>query len=165
MSTRASRIQLLFLVLLAITEPAVRLSGAADFPVYHVDNEIGYIPQPNQSGNFLLTHSWVFNDRSMGTARPWNPKQRPNILLIGNSIVMGGNHYDQKQKLGSLLQNNIGDAYTVWPIAAGGWTNVNETVYLKRNPDVAASPRFFVWEYMQGGLCVKRMAQRSCVAA
>lgn len=149
---KASRVLLLFVGLLALSEFAVRLSGAADIPVYHVDDEIGYIPKPNQSGNFLLTHSWVFNDRSMGVAEPWNPAARPNILLIGNSIIMGGNPYDQKQKLGPLVQKGIGDSYSVWPIAAGGWTNVNETVYLKRNPDVAASPRFFVWEYMQGGL-------------
>jgi hypothetical protein len=128
------------------------MSGTVDFPIYHVDDGIGYIPEPNQSGSFLRTHSWAFNDRSMGTATPWEPARRPNILLIGNSVVMGGNPYDQKDKLGPLVQQNIGSSYAVWPIAAGGWTNVNETVYLKRNPDVAASPRFFVWEYMAGGL-------------
>lgn len=135
-----------------MTEFAVRLSGVVDFPTYSVDDRIGYIPKPNQSGSFLHTHAWVFNDRSMGTSSPWNPARRPSILLIGNSIVMGGNPFDQKDKLGPLMQQRIGDEYAVWPIAAGGWTNVNEMVYLARNPDVGPSARFFVWEYMGGGL-------------
>jgi hypothetical protein len=151
MKNALSRIALVVLVLLVGAELAVRLSGMVDFPIYHVDNEIGYIPEPNQAGTFLHKNSWVFNDRSMGTAAPWSPT-RPGILLIGNSIVMGGNVYDQKEKLGPLLQQQMGDSYVVWPIAAGGWTNVNELAYLKRNAVVTANPRFFLWEFMTGGL-------------
>src|SRR5437899_1649918 len=105
---------------LIATEIGVRLSGVVDFPVYAVDNEIGYIPKPSQSGSFLHKNAWVFNDRSMGTASPWDPSKRPNILFIGNSIVMGGNPYDQKDKLGPLTQQGIGENYAIWPIAAGG---------------------------------------------
>jgi len=91
----------------------------------------------------------------MGTDKKWNPTERPNILLIGNSIVMGGNPYDQKDKLGTLIQEQVGNRYNVWPIAAGGWTNVNETVYLKRNADVGQATYFFLWEYMIGGLSAR----------
>jgi hypothetical protein len=146
------RLTVAVLGLFVLTEAALRSAGAVDFPIYHVDDGIGYLPEPNQSGSFLRTHSWVFNDRSMGTREHWNPAGHPNILLIGNSVVMGGNPYDQKHKLGPLLQRDIGADYALWPIAAGGWTNVNEMVYLRRNPDVAASPRLFIWEYMSGGL-------------
>jgi hypothetical protein len=138
--------------LFLVAELGLRVSGAVNFPLYHVDDEIGYIPKPDQSGSFLRSHAWVFNDRSMGTALKWNPHGHPNILLIGNSVVMGGNPVDQKEKLGTLLQRDVGDAYSVWPIAAGGWSNVNEMVYVKRNPDVFAQPRAFIWEYMTGGL-------------
>jgi hypothetical protein len=151
MKRAATRVAFLVIALILGAELVVRLSGIVDFPVYHVDDEIGYIPKPNQAGNFLHRDSWVFNDHSMGTVTPWTPA-RPGILLIGNSVVMGGNPYDQKQKLGPLLQQQMGDAYTVWPIAAGGWTNVNEMVYLKRNPEVTVRPRFFLWEFMSGGL-------------
>ena len=151
MKSTLSRLAVIILALLLGAELAARLSGAVDFPIYHVDDEIGYIPKPNQAGSFLHQKSWVFNDRSMGTATPWSAA-RPGILLIGNSIVMGGNPYDQKEKLGPLLQQQLGDAYAVWPIAAGGWTNVNELVYLKHNAEVTASPRFFFWEFMSGGL-------------
>jgi hypothetical protein len=147
----ATRLAFILLALILGTELAVRLGGLVNFPVYHVDAEIGYIPKANQAGAFLDRNSWVFNDRSMGTALPWSPA-RPGILLIGNSIVMGGNVFDQKNKLGPLLQQQMGDTFTIWPIAAGGWTNANEMVYLKRNAVVTASPRFFIWEFMSGGL-------------
>jgi hypothetical protein len=140
------------IALLGITEIAVRLSGITDFPVYAVDEEIGYIVKPNQSGRFLDRNSWAFNSKSMPTADEWNPSLRPNILLIGNSIVMGGNPYDQKDKLAMVIASVTGDKYSIWPVAAGGWTNVNEVVYLRRNPDVVKAADFFVWEYMSGGL-------------
>jgi len=140
------------LSILVIAEGIVRLAGLVDFPLYDVDDEIGYIPSPNQHGCFLKHKCWVFNEHSMGTALPWNPDLRSNILLIGNSIVMGGNHFDQPDKLGPLLQQNLGSSYRIWPIAAGGWTNVNEAVYLKRNDEVLRHTNFFVWEFMAGGL-------------
>ncbi len=140
------------LALGGIAEVASRLSGITDFPVYAVDDEIGYLAKPNQSGSFLDKNSWAINSKSMPTAEEWNPARRPNILLIGNSVVMGGNAYDQKDKLAPMISSDTGHAYEVWPIAAGGWTNVNEIVYLRRNPDVVKATNFFVWEYMSGGL-------------
>jgi hypothetical protein len=136
----------------AMIEVGVRAVGLNDFPCYATDNEIGYIPKPSQSGRFLRRNSWVFNDRSMGVAENWSPLRRPNILLIGNSIVMGGDPFDQTEKIGPLIQQRLGDGFSVWPISAGGWSNVNEGVYLKRNPDIVLATHFFVWEYMRGGL-------------
>ncbi len=137
--------------LLLISELAVRWIGLVDFPIYTVDSGIGYLPAPNQSGKFLNKNAWYFNGRSMATDVPWNPGNKRNLLLIGNSIVMGGNAYDQPDKLGPLLQAQLGLQIAVWPIAAGAWSNVNENVYLQRNPDVVQASNFFVWEYMHGG--------------
>jgi len=67
----ALRLLLTLPVLLAGSEAAVRLAGMIDFPIYHVDQEIGYIPKPSQAGEFLNKNSWVFNDRSMGVAQAW----------------------------------------------------------------------------------------------
>lgn len=139
------------ILLLAIVEVAVRVSGITDFPTYAADEHLGYIVTPNQSGMFLHHNRWVFNDRSMGTDSRWNPTLHPNILVIGNSIVAGGNPLDQKDKLCPLIQKAMGAGFSIWPIAVGGWTNLNETAYLQRNPDVEASANFFVWEYMVGG--------------
>jgi hypothetical protein len=128
-------------------ELAVRASGATDFPVYAVDPAIGYYPLPNQSGSFLHFNRWFFNDRSLGVERPWNPDGRINVLLIGNSVVIGGNPYDQQDRLATLLQKRLGDRYAVWPVAAGGWNAVNELRFLERHPELVAAADFFVWEY------------------
>jgi hypothetical protein len=140
--------------LLCLAEIAARVSGITDFPVYARDPQIGYIVRPNQSGKFLDKNAWVFNNRSMPTERVWGVETggKPNVMLIGNSVVMGGNPLDQKDKLGPLFAADMGSAYSVWPIGIGGWTTVNEMVYLDRNPDVVNATHFFVWEYMRGGL-------------
>src|SRR6476620_6499984 len=153
MTTKTVVARLVFFTvsLLAAAELISRLSGIVDVPTYSVDDEIGYIPAPNQSGRFLNRNAWVFNDRSMGTGKNWDPTKRQNLLLIGNSIVIGGNPLDQKERLGTLIEKNLNGKYDVWPVAAGGWSNVNETVYLNRNPDVVSHANFFVWEYMDGG--------------
>jgi hypothetical protein len=141
-----------FLAFGIVIEIALRVDGAVDFPVYEVDDGIGYAIRPNQAGAFMRTHSWAFNDRSMGTAAAWDPTKKPNLLLIGNSIVMGGNPYKQPERLGPLVQAELGARVAVWPIAVGGWTEVNEAVYLERNPDVASNAGFFVWVVLRGGL-------------
>ena len=139
-------------IVLVATEIGVREGGLVDVPLYNVDGKIGYIPKPSQSGRFLDKNRWVFNDRSMGVDANWDPTKHPNILLIGNSVVVGGNPNDQSTKLTTLIQHEVGPSYSVWPIAAGGWTNINEMAYLDANPDVAAAADFYVWEYMVGGL-------------
>ncbi len=139
-------------VLILGVEVGVRALGFVNFPIYAVASDISYVPLPNQSGAFLNRNSWVFNDRSMGVARPWDPKGHFNVLLIGNSIIYGGNPFDQPQKVGPLIQQTLGPNFAVWPAAAGGWTNVNQMAYLDRNPDVASAAQLFVWEFMAGGL-------------
>jgi hypothetical protein len=140
------------LLLAVLAELAVRMSGMTDFPAYSVDADMGYVVRPNQSGRFLTKNSWAFNSKSMPTVDEWNPSLHPDILLIGNSIVMGGNRYDQSEKLTPVLSARLGGAYRIWPAAIGGWTTVNEMAYLRRNPDVVQAANFFVWEYMSGGL-------------
>jgi hypothetical protein len=68
-------------------------------------------------------------------------------LLIGNSIVLGGNPINHDDKLGPLLEKE-GCGCTV---AAGGWTNVNEMVYLDRNPDVLQNADTVIVENMGCG--------------
>jgi hypothetical protein len=148
------KIGALIIGVLCVAEAAARLSGLVDFPVYAVDDQIGYIVRPNQSGRFLNKNAYSFNNRSMPTTREWPPQSGgpPNVMLIGNSIVMGGNPMDLKDTLAPQIGANMGPRYAVWPLGIGGWTTVNEMTYLDRNPDVANGTSFFIWEYMRGGL-------------
>jgi len=149
------RLKMIFitvLVVFGIAELGIRISGLTDFPAYSTDGEIGYIVKPNQSGRFLNTNAWAFNSKSMPTEHVWESTKAMNIMVIGNSIVMGGNPLDQKDKLIPQIEKDLGSQYSVWPVGIGGWTTVNEMAYLARNPDVVKSTNFFIWEYMPGGL-------------
>ncbi|HEU0045061.1 SGNH/GDSL hydrolase family protein [Sphingomonas sp.] len=126
---------LVLLLAMALLELGTRATRIADTPLYLADNRIGYIPRPNQSGRFLWTHDWSFNELSMGTSRPFRPAPS-SILLIGDSIVFGGNPYTANERLGPQLAAVTGR--DVWPIGAGSWSLQNELQYLIDNPRVTS---------------------------
>jgi hypothetical protein len=55
-----------FAGLLLLAEALVQLLGFVDVRIYQGNNQIGYIPAPNQSGAFMRSHTWRFNEYSMG---------------------------------------------------------------------------------------------------
>ncbi len=112
--------------LAAVAELAPRLLGVVDIPIYRPSSDFGYVPAPSQSGAFLHRNRWAYNAQSMGTPAPFTGG---GVLLVGNSIVDGGDWLDQAQRLGPQLQSRIGRP--VWPIAAGGWSFLNELAYLR----------------------------------
>lgn len=115
-------------------EVAVQLSGALDAPLYKANNAIGYIPSPSQSGSFLHSHDWQFNEISMG-AGPFKPvPEKFNLLLVGDSVVLGGNPLAESERLGPQLQK-LTD-WQVWPISAGSWALQNELSYLRSHADI-----------------------------
>jgi hypothetical protein len=112
-------------------EVAARVSGAVDFPIFSVSARAGYYPAPNQHGRFLNSNTWVFNDHSLGNMQPYSPA--PNdVLIVGDSVVYGGNPIDHADKLAILLENFSGRR--VWSLAAGGWALENQLQMLKRDP-------------------------------
>ncbi|MGI8569049.1 MAG: hypothetical protein ACR2KT_08225 [Methylocella sp.] len=130
----------------------MQFAGVGSYPIYDIDNEIKYIPAANQHGSFLNRNAWYFNDRHMGNISNWRQEKHPDILLIGNSIVLGGIPFNHDDKLSPLLEKDLGAATTVWSVAADGWSNVNEMVYLDRNPDVLQNTDTVIIEYMGRGL-------------
>jgi hypothetical protein len=137
--------------LLAV-ELLLRALGAIDLPLYVLDDAVRYQYRPAQTGVFLNRNHWAVNERSMPTSRAWRPGVVPDVLLIGNSIVAGGNPYDQSEKLAPLMERAASTRLAVWPVATGGWSTVNELAYLETHPDVVASADFFVWSHVEGGL-------------
>ena len=127
-------------VLLAITlliagEVAARALRLCDVPLFDADPRIGYIPKANQSGAWRWSNQWAFNALHMGTARPFAPSPtRPDVLLIGDSIVSGGVHYREEQRFGPSLARASG--LTVWPVSAPSWGLQNELQYLRDHPAV-----------------------------
>jgi hypothetical protein len=130
-----------------ILEIGTRLTRISDFPIYDANNEIGYIPKASQHGKFLWTHDWIFNEYHMG-ADTFKPSNAEDILLIGDSIVLGGNPLKESERLGPTLQRKINRA--VWPISAGSWGMRNELIYLKSNPDVVKNIDTFIFVWNSG---------------
>lgn len=139
-------------------ELAARLSGATDFPIYQVDTDIGYIPAKNQSGRFLNKNQWVFNEFHMGAGR-FAPGPGMDTLLVGDSIVLGGNPLPQDSRLGPLLSKKI--AGRVWPISAGSWSIANELRYLSSHPEVLAGIDQIIF-VLNGGDLVDDLSHWRC---
>jgi len=123
----------LFVGALLAGECTVRLLGYVDFPVYDADARIGYIPKAGQRGSFMNKNDWVVNEHHMG-AEAFVPGKDGNVLLVGDSVVWGGNPYAQPDRLGPRLQALV--KARVWPIAAGSWGLQNQVTYLNDNPGV-----------------------------
>ncbi len=108
---------------LVLAEGAAQLSGVVDLPIYEANNQIGYIPAPNQSGKFLHKNDYRFNEYSMGAGSFSPDPARFNLLLVGDSIVLGGNPLAESDRLGPQLEKRAG--WQVWPVSAGSWALQN----------------------------------------
>jgi len=131
---KIKKFHILFLISITISaEAIVRGFGLVDFPLYDVDPVLGYVPKASQSGSFLNKNSWQFNSLHMSSLE-FIPTKNRNILLVGDSVVLGGNSYRQEDRLGPQL-NKIGLG-EIWPISAGSWALLNQLAWLKKNPEV-----------------------------
>ena len=132
----------------ALGEIGLRLAGVGDFPTYDANPVTGYIPSANQSGRFM-GRDWAFNEHHMGVAQPFEPSAKRDIVLVGDSIVYGGNPYRQADKLGPVMERSMPGS-EVWPIGAGSWALRNELAYLAANPDVIRGADAFVFVLNSG---------------
>ena len=117
-----------------LLEGSIRLIGLINFPLVIADNKIGYIYKPNQHGSFLNRNDWRFNSHSMQNDEEFLPSNSLDVLLIGDSIVAGGNSFKKEDRLGSKLARDLNTQ--VWSISAGSWSLLNELIYLENHPEV-----------------------------
>jgi hypothetical protein len=138
-------------VIVAGSEIWLWRSGYGDFPLYDTDDEIGYVPKPNQAGQFANQHVWYFNADSMRN-HPFSGDAQADILLIGDSIVFGGGiNYQPEQRLGACLQEEYRKG-KVWAASAGSWAFLNELTYLERHPEVVSGVGRIIWVLNTGDL-------------
>lgn len=143
-----------------IAESVLRVCGAIDFPVYETNAAIGYIPAANQGGSFLNKNEWQFNELNMG-AGPFKPGPWVDTLLVGDSVVLGGNPITQDDRLGAALERAMGGR--VWPVSAGSWAIRNELTYLRTHRSVIAEIDQIVFVINSGDLN-DRKSQWTCDA-
>lgn len=112
-----------FIVLsLVVAELAAR--ATIDIKLYGSDTEVGYWLLPNQSGGSLLVGSYAINSDGFGVAEPFDPSAPNDVILIGDSHVMGTSGLNQHERLGPMLEQHTG--WKVWPLAAGSWALANQ---------------------------------------
>lgn len=139
---------LIAIALIGITvEIALHALGAVDFPIYDIDDKIGYVPKADQQGHFLNKNDWVLNNRALGTVHQWptDSLNKNNVMLVGDSVVWGGNPLKQKDKLGDQLEKRLGSNFAVWPASAGGWSAANEIEMINHNLDIYQQSSSVVW--------------------
>lgn len=129
----AAAVAALTVISLGGGETAARLLHVADIPVYRADPVLGYIPQPSQSGVFLRKNDWFFNARSFGMREKCSVGPK-SILLLGDSVVLGGVWVPQNDKLGPNIAMATGSP--VCPLSAGSWSIENELRAVRISPDL-----------------------------
>ncbi len=137
-------------ILVVASDLALRASGILDFPLYETDQTIGYIPKASQSGRFMNENDWTFNSLHMGSGE-FKPGPQRDVLLVGDSLVYGGNPYKQQERLGPTLERQLQGA-RVWPIGAGSWSISNELTWLESHPDVVKQVDDIVFVLNNGDL-------------
>jgi hypothetical protein len=140
---------LIFSSLLFLLEIFVRFSGLADYPLYRTTDTTGYELQPGQHGVFLRKNHWYVNRDGFNNDKEFLPTH-PSTLLVGDSIVYGGNPVDYGNRIGTLLSGLLGQ--NVWVGAAGGWSLFNELGFLQEKKKIARQTDQLVIIYDNGDL-------------
>jgi hypothetical protein len=110
-------------------EEAVNYLKLVDFPLYTTDNDFGYRVSDNQSGIFMRRNSWSFQENGLSTFYPDSSSDKV-ILIVGDSVVLGGNQIDNHYRLGSIL--SLYKESKVISAAAGSWSLLNEISFVKK---------------------------------
>jgi hypothetical protein len=121
---------------LLVIEVGLRASGVTEYPVYQRAPGVLYFQAPNQHGAFLHKNRWYVDDQGFDNAERY-AVSHPNCLLVGDSVVYGGNPFDHANRVGTLAAARWG--HPIWVAAAGGWNLLNELAFLKMHHAELAS--------------------------
>lgn len=136
---KSACIALLSLFLLA--EAGTRLIGIADMPIRSANPVTGYIPLPDQSGR-ILDKDWHINNLSMISRRPY-AKDKPAIIVSGDSVANGGNLMRQADRIGERMTEMTGrDVFT---IADGSWAFKNQINYFLQHKEKLGTPEKIIF--------------------
>ena len=122
------------LALLAIAEGGLRLAGFAAPPLFVRDAAYQYAYRPNQDvqrmGNRVLVNALSMRSDEVGA------EDCVAVLLVGDSVVSGGNPTDHDELASTVLDRLVraADGKTrVLNASAGGWTVEHAGAYLREH--------------------------------
>ena len=122
----------LLVLLVFSVEIVTRVLGIADVPIREANPVTGYIPVASQSGSFL-NNTWHINEMQMISRKEFTSRG-DEVLVVGDSIVFGGNALDQSERVGEQL-DALFETRNVYAIADGSWTFKNSVNYLASRKD------------------------------
>lgn len=127
---------LIFLAIVSFTlELVLRFGfGFCSTPLYISDPDFEYIYAPNQEvkrfGNIIRTNEYSMRSRAV------SKKDTTVILLVGDSVVLGGSLTSNDSLASTLLEHRLSEALNrdvrVLNIAAGSWGPDNVAAYLNK---------------------------------
>ncbi|WP_414576689.1 SGNH/GDSL hydrolase family protein [Anabaena sp. CCY 9402-a] len=135
--SRQFRIIISIIVTLVTSEITLRFLLGLGHPVLsQADNYTGYRFQPNQQ-IFRFGKIIKYNQYSQRSApiTPQKPQGKFRILMLGDSVLNGGNPTDQKQIITELLKTKIQTSEQLAEVlnaSAGSWGIGNQLGYLKK---------------------------------
>ncbi|WNJ16409.1 hypothetical protein [Pontibacter sp. G13] len=126
----------LVLLVFLVGEGIGRYFGLCTYPLYSASEQYEYIHAPNQAvriyGNRFATNSYSMRSLPIDTEQDTTV-----VLLIGDSVINGGNRTDQDSlastKLEILLSAKMGQPVRVLNISAGSWGPDNGAAYLNEH--------------------------------
>lgn len=118
----------------------LRRAGFCDFPLFRREEPGVYRAVPSQRGRFLGRHEWSYDARGMRHAG--ESDLAGVTLLVGDSVVDGGNRIGQAETLPARLAAELGEP--VYPVACRGWALANELAALEAMPRWAEAKRLIL---------------------
>ena len=93
------------LCVLLLVEITARYFGLHQFPLFIESAEFEYIHKPNQTTN-IYGNKFMTNEYSM-RSKPLTANDTTVILLIGDSVLNGGNTIDQDDLASTIVENEL----------------------------------------------------------
>jgi len=136
-------------ILLCLAEVILRIKGALDFPIYQVEQNGHYSLIASQNGKFLNKNEWFVNAQGFNNDKDLETK-KPYVVLIGDSVIYGGNPVDYRDRIGSRLEKSLSE--NVYSGAVGGWSLYNEIQFINKNMDIIKNADLLIIQYDNGDL-------------
>ena len=118
--------------LIILADIGLRALGVGNFALFERGGPSYYKMASNQKGRFRRSFNWLYDQRGMRTNVDID-SLRGHVILLGDSVVDGGNALDQSQTLAALLTKVSGQI--VYPVACHGWALGNELEALAEMPE------------------------------
>ena len=132
---KVRKIGMILIILLGISEIALRFFfGFCNAPLYVSDPDFEYVLAPNQYRyrfqNLVKTNAFSMRSEAIMAS------DTTVVLLIGDSVINGGNPTDQADLASTILEKQLSEHYQqsirVLNISAGSWGPDNAFAFLKK---------------------------------